>query len=166
MDPMCAECGYDYRSLAPDEAPAALRRHAAACAASVREGRPIETLPEGTWSALEYAGHVRDVLLVARERTLNTRRENGALVVTMAPNERVAWGEYDGLTALRASGEITQVAEWLAQTLERLSGDDWRRTLLYNYPEPQLRPLSWLAAHIVHELVHHRLDIERLTVRA
>jgi len=123
-------------------------------------------VPEGSWSAIDYAGHVRDVLLVARERTLNARRESGSVVVTMAPDERVAWGEYRGLTPLQASGEIMQVTEWLAQTWERLSGDEWRRTLLYNYPEPELRPLSWLAAHIVHELVHHRLDIERLTVRA
>ncbi len=113
---------------------------------------------------MEYAGHVRDVLLVARERTLNARRENGTRVVTMGPNERVAWGEYDDLEPAEAADEIKLAANWLARTWEQIPNDEWDRTLLYNYPEPMLRPLSWLAAHIVHEVVHHRLDLERLTV--
>lgn len=164
MDPVCGECGYDYRRLPPGDAASVLRREADALANAVRNRRPLEDVPAGSWSAIEYAGHVRDVLLVTRERTLHTRRRNGEAVATMAPDDRVAWGEYDGLTGTRAAVEIRQAAEWLAHTWELLADADWRRTLRYNYPEPTLRPLSWLAAHIVHEVVHHRLDIERLSI--
>lgn len=164
MDPICAECGYDYRTLVTHEAPAVLRREAAGLAETIRVRQPIEVVPEGSWSALEYAGHLRDVLLVARERTLHARRESGAAVVTMAPDERVAWGEYDDLTPTQAAAQIVQAAEWLAHTWQRFDADGWNRTLLYNYPQEELRSLSWLAAHILHEVVHHRLDIERLTV--
>lgn len=164
MEQICSECGYDYRTLIADDAASVLLRHAASFAEAVRERRPEPAVPEGSWSALEYAGHVRDVLLVTRERTLHARRESGAVVVTMAPDERVAWGEYEGLAPARVADEIVLAADWLAGTWERLSEADWDRTLLYNYPEPELRPLSWLAAHIVHELVHHGLDVQRLTI--
>lgn len=163
MEQICSECDYDYSKLMPPDAPSVLRREARALAEAVSTRRPVTKVPEGSWSALEYAGHVRDVLLVTRERTLSARLDNGAAVMRMGRDERVAWGEYEGMTAAAISEEVGRVAEWLARTWERLSEDDWNRTVIYNYPEPQPRPLSWLAAHIVHELVHHRQDIEALT---
>lgn len=163
MDPICGECAYDYRSLGPGDGASVLRLEAGAFAEVVVTRTATVPVAEGTWSAIEYAGHVRDVLLVARERTLAVRLDDGAAVVPMGRDERVAWGEYDGLTPVRAAAEIELVAEWLARTWDLLAPGDWGRTLLYNYPEPQLRTLSWLAAHVVHEVVHHRLDIERLT---
>lgn len=163
MGPICLECEYDYRSVRPEGAPSVLRREAAAFAYAVRTRTQIRPVAEGTWTPIEYAGHVRDVLLVTRERTLTVRLGGGRTVVPMGRDERVAWGEYDGLTAAQIAQEIGLAGEWLAHTWDRLSAGDWDCTLLYNYPEPQTRPLSWLAAHVVHELVHHRLDIERLT---
>ena len=49
--------------------------------------------------------------------------------------------------------------ETLATLLERLDDDGWSRTGLYNYPEPALRTVEWIAIHTIHELLHHRGDI-------
>jgi hypothetical protein len=165
VEQICSECGYDYRTLMTADAPSVLRREARALAEAVNARQPITTVPAGSWSAVEYAGHVRDVLIVTRERTLNARLDNGTAVIPMGRDERVAWGEYDDMTPAEVSQDVGRVAEWLARTWERLSEDDWKRTVVYNYPEPQPRPLSWVAAHVVHELVHHRQDIESLTYR-
>ena len=35
----------------------------------------------------------------------------------------------------------------------------WERTLRYNYPEPAVRSLRWLAVHTSHEVQHHLGDI-------
>lgn len=163
MDPLCTRCGYDYHELTSATAPTLLRREAAAFADVVRARRPRATVPVGSWSAIEYAGHVRDVLLVTRERTLTARRETEVLVIAMGREERVEWGEYDDLTMAQAADGVTQAARWLAHTWRRMPAADWERTVLYNYPTSAIRDLTWVATHTVHELVHHRQDIEALT---
>jgi hypothetical protein len=40
-------------------------------------------------------------------------------------------------------------------------GDDWERTVAYNYPAPAARSLRWVAVHTVHEMRHHLLDVRR-----
>jgi len=35
----------------------------------------------------------------------------------------------------------------------------WERTGVYNYPEPALRTVEWIAIHTTHELLHHRGDL-------
>ena len=93
------------------------------------------------------------------------RVESGRPVTPMGRDERVRWGEYAGLTPTVVAAEVEQAAEWLAHSWTLLSEQDWVRTVLYNYPEPAERTLAWVAAHVVHELVHHRGDVERLTQR-
>lgn len=164
MEPICEECGYDYRTLRSADAPSRLRAEAASFAETLRVEPTSSARPADlAWSRVEYAGHVRDMLLVARERVLMARVASGRAVTPMGRDERVRWGEYAGLTSTVAATEVEQSAEWLAHSWELLSEQDWARTVLYNYPEPAERTLAWVAAHIVHELVHHRGDVQRLT---
>jgi hypothetical protein len=90
------------------------------------------------------------------------RSMSGERARPMARDERVQWGEYAECSPEQLRTEVSQVAEWLAHTLELLSDEDWSRTLVYHFPETAERSLEWLATHTVHELVHHRLDVERL----
>ncbi|HWI03460.1 MAG TPA: hypothetical protein VNT52_06465, partial [Acidimicrobiales bacterium] len=63
----CQECGFDYETLDPAEIPAALRAFAKRYRAPLTRFLPgedgdavVRQRPaEGTWSALEYAAHVR-----------------------------------------------------------------------------------------------------------
>lgn len=162
MDETCQECGYDYATLDTAQVPDMLRREATSLSEVVATVHQSETSPSGSWTTLEYAGHVRDVLLVARERTLGTLLQEGFRVTPMSRDERVALGEYDSLSPRQAADEIILTAGWLAYSWERLAEHDWQRVMLYNYPESEQRSLSWLAAHIIHEVVHHRQDIKRL----
>ncbi|HUH71615.1 MAG TPA: DinB family protein [Mycobacterium sp.] len=49
----------------------------------------------------------------------------------------------------------------LSNALIRLSPADWERTVTHTYPEPAERSLRWVAAHTLHELRHHLLDIRQ-----
>lgn len=160
----CDPCGYDYDAATPTNASGLLRTEVTRLADLLATADPelAQRGTETTWSAVQYAGHVRDVLLVQRERALAARLQSNPVAVSMGRDERVAWGEYD-LADLRDVGrDVLRAAEWLARTLDNLGESDWSRTLLYNYPEPTERSLRWLAAHTIHEVVHHRADIERL----
>lgn len=162
MDEVCQECGYDYATVETAQAADTLRREATSLSEVVVTLQRPTTAPCNAWTALEYAGHVRDVLLIARERTLSTLIQDDFKVSPVGRDERVERGEYDDMSARQAADEIVLVAGWLAHSWKRLTEQDWQRMMLYNYPETEQRSVSWLAAHTIHEVVHHRGDIERL----
>lgn len=113
------------------------------------------------WSPLEYACHLRDVLLVQRERVLAARRANGADCVSMGREERAEHDGYNEQDPLEVARQLSDAATLFSNVLARLAGDDWERTVVYHYPETSERSLRWVAVHTAHELQHHLLDIRR-----
>jgi DinB superfamily len=158
----CPECGFEYD----------LERFRAAGSSivegSVQLGRMI-TNPAADarrrrsprqWSPLEYACHVRDILLVQRERVLLARRETCPNLAPMGRDERVEHDGYSEQFPADVARQLEDSARMLANVLSRL-GDDWDRTLIYNFPAPTERSLRWVAIHTLHEVRHHQMDTER-----
>lgn len=115
-----------------------------------------------TWSPLEYGCHVRDVLLVQRERVLAARRADRPSFDPMGRDERVEHDGYAEQDPARVARQLTEAAHLFANDLSRLGVDDWdRRTVMYNYPTRLERTLRWVAMHTLHEVRHHLLDIRR-----
>ncbi|MFI6070711.1 DinB family protein [Actinoplanes sp. NPDC051343] len=157
----CAECGFRYEETPPEEVGAAIVAGADDVAALLRgPGVRLRPRPE-VWSALEYACHLRDMLLVQRERVLLARREEQPVAVPMGRDERVEHEGYNEQEPADVARQLADAARLLANVLRRLPGEAWQLTLIYTYPEPAERPLSWVAAHTLHEVRHHRMDIER-----
>jgi hypothetical protein len=113
-----------------------------------------------TWSALEYACHVRDVLLVQRERVLLALRVDEPSVETMGRDERVEADGYNEQQPVDVARQLNDAALMFAGVLRRLDARSWERTLIYNYPVPSARSLEWVAVHTLHELTHHLRDVE------
>nr|WP_159923580.1 MULTISPECIES: DinB family protein [Nocardia] len=113
------------------------------------------------WSPLEYACHMRDVLLAQRERVLEARRSDNPTVTPMGRDERVEYDGYAEQNPADVARQIRDAALLFANVLERLGDDDWERTLRFPYPEPDERSLRWLAVHTLHELRHHLVDMHR-----
>ena len=159
MDP-CTGCGFEYDlTLAPASSRAIV--HGAGELAGLVLAAPDaarRSRPE-LWSPLEYGCHVRDVLLVQRERVLAARRMDCPSVEPMGREERA---EHDGYAAQdpeRVTCELTDAAFMFANVLDRLGADDWERTLMYNYPALSERSLRWMAVHTEHEVKHHLVDV-------
>jgi hypothetical protein len=145
----CDECGFAYDL---DEAAAAgptIVAGATELAAILSDGgADVHARRDpARWSTLEYACHVRDVLMVQRERVLAARRTDCPSFDPMGRDERV---EHDGY----AEQDPLDVAR-------RLGPTEWDRTVMYNYPKTLERSLRWVAVHTVHELRHHLLDVRR-----
>lgn len=159
----CQSCGFTYELDRPAETAAVITATAQRIADILTE-RSADSLrarpdPE-TWSALEYACHVRDVLMVQRERLLAARCTDQPSPPPMGRDERVEYDGYNEQAPADVARQLVDAELLLTNALSRLSGDDRERTLIYSYPEPTVRTLSWLAAQTAHELVHHHLDIE------
>jgi hypothetical protein len=117
---------------------------------------------EDTWSALEYACHVRDVLDVQLGRLTSAMTEELFTPAPMRRDERVSELRYNAQVPTEVADAIDANADALAALLEGFSDEEWSRSMSYSYPVLAVRPLSWVAQHTVHELEHHLLDIGRV----
>lgn len=117
---------------------------------------------EGTWSALEYVCHVRDVFEVQRERLAHALVEDDYAPPPMRRDDRVSEDRYNEQDPVAVADDLAANATALATYIENFSADDLQRIMHYNYPEPAPRPLSWVAVHTVHEGEHHLLDVGRV----
>jgi S-DNA-T family DNA segregation ATPase FtsK/SpoIIIE len=161
----CDECGFSYGGLVIAEAPSALRVGGERLAEDLFSGddASIHTRPDPvTWSVIEYTCHVRDVLLVQRDRILLALVEEAPRFAPMYREERITTAGYDRESATEVAQELTVVTNLLAKVVTLLDDRQLARTCVYNYPEPRVRDLAWAVRHSVHEVVHHEMDVRRV----
>jgi DinB superfamily len=162
VDGYCDECGFD----SPDPAVvlAGLGRQAADFPVLLAaDDELVRRRPDpDTWSALEYACHVRDVLSVQRARIAQTLAEDDPAYVPMNRHQRLIDHRYNEQDPAVVSAELIANAREFVATGAALDDEQLRRTGLYNYPTPTDRPLSWLLHHTAHEVQHHLYDVRRV----
>jgi hypothetical protein len=163
-DDTCPDCGYDWGSLTTDE----LAKTFGSLAARYREVLTTTPEPElrrrpapDVWSGLEYACHVRDVLLAQRERVYLALVEDRPSFARMNREERVTLARYAEESPPAVADELDLAFRLVTTALTGRSDADWSRLLLYNYPAPVEHDLAWLGRHTVHECEHHYRDIVR-----
>ena len=159
----CDECGFEYDLDLAAGAGTAIADGAGELAAILTDdGADLRARRDANiWSPLEYACHVRDVLMVQRERVLAARRMDRPSFDPMGRDERVEHDGYAEQDPLAVARQLTDAAHLFANDLSRLGPTDWERTVMYNYPATFERSLRWVAVHTVHELHHHLLDVRR-----
>ena len=160
----CDACDLAYDDIALGRIPTILREHPPAYRAALERAEAagvarIRPDPD-RWSALEYACHVRDVLRVQRDRITLAQEVDQPVFASMRRDERAVEERYNEQDSELVLQRLEAGARRLADTLDQLTADQWGRTGEYQSPSPAQRPMSWVARHTVHELVHHLADIE------
>jgi hypothetical protein len=117
------------------------------------------------WSMLEYACHVRDVLLIQRDRALLALVETAPGFPRMYRDERVSLAHYDAHPPAQVADHLAVAAELCATVFDGLTPEQWGRSLVYNYPAPSPRDVAWLGRNTVHEVEHHLADIRGVRAR-
>lgn len=162
IDP-CEGCGFAYDLRRAATAGEEIRAQVAEIVAILRDNT-IDVRSRrhpGLWSPLEYGCHVRDVLLVQRERVLAARRVDGVDCASMGRDERVEHDGYSEQDPTDVARQLADAATLFSNVLARLTTEAWDRTVVYHYPESNARSLRWVAVHTAHEARHHLLDIRR-----
>ncbi len=159
----CDECGFTYdRAAAGASATAITTAVGDAATLLVRHADTARTRQDpDLWSASEYGCHLRDVLLVQRERVLLALRVDEPAPEPMGREERAEHDGYADQLPTDVARQLTDAATLFAHVLNRLDPAQWDRTMVYNYPRPAARPLRWVAVHTEHEARHHLGDIRR-----
>jgi DinB superfamily len=161
----CAECGYEFESLdhgAILEALPLLGQGHVQLLVSMDADQLRAHPRAGSWSALEYGCHVRDVLRFQRERVLLAQAEDTPVFTSMRRDERAIEERYNEQEPLAVARQLMRSARHLAETLRGLDEDGWQRTGVYPWPVREVRTVEWIGQRTAHELAHHLFDCRRL----
>lgn len=112
-----------------------------------------------SWSAVEHAWYVADLLEWHRQRVDRARVSDR---LGLADDDPRRWPEERGYRDRPLGGAldaIDEAAPALAATLERLHGDDWRRAARVGDEDVTLLTM---AQHAVSECASHLRDTERV----
>jgi DinB superfamily len=159
----CADCGFVYDLGRSGTVERDIGERVAEVVAVLRAGEVdlrSRRRPD-VWSPLEYGCHLRDMLLVQRERVLAARRVDRPDCPASGRDERVIHDGYAEQDPEDVARQLGDAAQLFSNVLARLAPDDWDRMLIYHYPETRERSLRWVALHTLHEAQHHLLDIGR-----
>lgn len=163
MTDACAQCGFAYELSAATTAADAIDERINAAAAILRRADVdlrSRRLPE-QWSPLEYGCHLRDMLLVQRERVLAALRVDRPDCTPMGRDKRAVHDGYADQDPADVARQLADAATMFGNVLGHMSAGDWNRTVIYHFPETAERSLRWLAVHTLHEAQHHLGDIRR-----
>jgi S-DNA-T family DNA segregation ATPase FtsK/SpoIIIE len=160
----CDECGFRYDEERLQPLDALLRDVGPPFRTVLTEGdddalrrRPAQDV----WSALEYACHFRDVLLLQRDRIYVALVQDRPGFTPMYRDERVALARYNDQDPAKVADQIDVAADLLAGTYAVLDDDQLARQCHYGFPDPEVRTIRWIGVHTLHEGQHHAMDARR-----
>ncbi|HVC22565.1 MAG TPA: DinB family protein [Candidatus Dormibacteraeota bacterium] len=158
----CAECGFRFSSVTVSNASAIVGHIATSycqvLTASAENPRLRRRPAEGVWSPLEYAAHMRDVLLLFRRRVDAILEESEPALEVVSHDDEVARGNYNQLSLPLLNEQLSAATQRLATRLEGLSPEALARR---GFRNAEARTVLEIAQRAVHESQHHLVDIDR-----
>lgn len=151
----CPECGFNPAEYPPADIPehhrSGLPRWRAVLA------RPdVRDRPDGnTWSALEYAAHVRDVYLLFAERTALMLGEDNPLFDDWDQDRTAQEKNYAAEDPDRVASELAEAGESYAGLLGSVT--EWDR--VGRRSNGSVFTVGTLAQYGLHDVLHHLHDV-------
>jgi len=163
----CPECGFVAADVARDDLGRLVRDDAAGWAAVLGQPGATDRPDETTWSALEYACHVRDVHRIFGGRLALMLDEDEPTFANWDQDVTAVEDRYDLQDPETVATELVAAAAAVATTydgLRRATEETWaRRGLRSNGSE---FTVDSLARYHLHDVLHHSHDVRRFAARA
>jgi hypothetical protein len=154
----CPECGLDTQSFPRAGLPAMIRACGERWRLLLAAPGNHRTRPEpGTWSALEYGCHVRDVFRLYDARLTLMLTQDGPRYPNWDQNVTAIEDGYAGQDPAAVAAELAAAAEVIAARFDRVSGDQWLR--------PGFRSdgaeftIESFGRYFIHDPLHHYYDV-------
>ena len=168
----CPECGFDFDGTDVGSTADAVRAFGRRYRPPLTRGMPGEDLDallrlrpsDDTWSALEYACHVRDVMALYEDRIGRAVTAERPQVPAMGRGLLAEERAYNAQDPVQVVEELATESARVADRLATINGGTWDRVVVRDGEE---LTVAWMARNVVHEGNHHLLDIGRVlrTVR-
>jgi hypothetical protein len=161
LDRACPECGFDARTVVPDQMGTMVRVNAAEWQRVLARGRDELTArpSDDRWSALEYACHVRDVFRLYDQRLALMLTEDDPDFVNWDQDVAAVADRYNEQDPALVAAAITEAAGPLADRFDSVQGDAWQRT--GNRSDGARFTVDSFARYLIHDPIHHLVDVER-----
>jgi hypothetical protein len=157
LERLCPECGFDAAAFPAEEAGQRVRDDAVRWRHVLThpdaEARPDAT----TWSATEYACHVRDVADLFAGRLHLMLTEDDPRFASWDQDQVALEDEYSVQRAASVSTQITLALTQLAETFEAVRGDAWERRGMRG--DGSRFSSRTLAQYFLHDEIHHLYDV-------
>lgn len=158
----CAECGFDASAVTADQLPTlvrALTRPWARVLGDQEAGAArLRDRPDpSTWSPLEYACHVHDVLEVFAGRFALLLAEEDPTLPNWDQDEAAVAGAYAAQEPAEVSAGISARTDTLVEQLGRYDSGDWDRSTQRS-DGASFTALT-LGRYLAHDLAHHLHDV-------
>jgi hypothetical protein len=154
---LCPECGFDASSFDATEVAGRLREEVEVWRSALA-GPGASTRPdESTWSAVEYACHVRDVCALYDRRLHLMLSEDDPLFANWDQDETAVdqrYGEQDPGEVLAG---LEKEAEQLASAFDHVGGEQWSRP--GRRSDGAVFTVDTFARYFLHDVVHHGWDV-------
>lgn len=157
----CDGCGFVWDTVGLKDAVSGISDAVTEFVGVIEESGEMATVrpsPE-RWSIVEYAGHLRDVFISLRERTILASIVDDPTGVPIYRDERVNMGFYSLDSVDDAADELGFAAGLISKTIATLPQGFETRTLVYSPVSNAKVTIGWMAAQAYHEAFHHLRDI-------
>ncbi|GAC1608158.1 MAG: maleylpyruvate isomerase N-terminal domain-containing protein [Mycobacteriales bacterium] len=150
----CDECGYDAAAVTRQQIGPMIRANADSWGhVELAAQRP----DEHTWSPLEYACHVRDVLILYRERLdLMTTRDD-PLYPNWNQDETAVADNYAAQDPIAVRRQLCEAAAAIANRFDALTPDQWHRP--GRRSDGAAFTIDTFSRYFLHDVVHHLHDV-------
>jgi hypothetical protein len=153
----CPDCGFDARSVAPDDI-------ADRTLGSTAPWATVLTRPDATrrpepqvWSPLEYACHVRDVCRVFDGRLALMLAEDAPRFANWDQDATAVAERYGEQDPTVVGGELREAAASVAAAFGSVREDQWTRT--GRRSDGSEFTVLTLGQYFLHDLAHHLVDV-------
>jgi hypothetical protein len=163
IDRSCPECGFNASTCMATEVSGFVRANAQAWRTLLAQGAiGADRRDPGTWSSLEYACHVRDVLERYDGRIVRMLTEDDPLYENWDQDASAVAGKYDVQDPDTVVAELSQGADILAGRLDGISESAWQRP--GRRSDGAVFTVDSISRYMLHDLVHHIWDVGRSSV--
>ena len=153
----CPECSFDSGAPAYEDIPALILDNARSWP-KVLAREDVRVRPdEATWSALEYAAHVRDVFRIFTERLELILAEDNPTFANWDQDATAIADRYSEQDPETIAVELMAAAERAASAYGAVASADRSRTALRS--NGSQFTVESLARYFVHDVIHHRHDV-------
>ena len=157
LEKPCPECGFDASTFGPTDVAALLRTNAAAWPAVLGRADVRVRPDDATWSALEYAAHVRDVFRIYDYRLGLMQEQDDPLFPNWDQDETAVAERYNEQDPAVVSDELVAAAASLADAFDGVT--DWSRP--GRRSDGVAFTIETFAKYFIHDPVHHLHDVGR-----
>lgn len=154
----CPECSFDASTATPATVARTVQNMLPRWRNVLRRPDAAERPDEDTWSALEYACHVRDVFSLFDQRLNLMLDGDNARFENWDQDRTAVEKDYANADPAVVSAELTAEGEQIAESFAGVREADWGRKGLRS--NGSVFTVLTLAQYFLHDVVHHLHDVD------